>query len=412
MSEENNIDSQNLMKKLAEQMGINTEYGNAEQWAVEQMIPVCKQSLGKEIAFEDYKKDDLIKSYIHAAAFSFLSSIIKGEVDIPGIDKNFFVCMLAWEGAAGFKNYQQDEFFRGEIETVIDHQFDQDKNHFQRFYHLPTLFGSLYYAIQRCHSFITDENEDERGWMGALIVYLTIVNDMRSYAGEKLKPILDNGASSLDTESIENTIEMTDAFVVVASDLPSFLQGKVVDYPEEDIDKLIKWINSLKENDLLGERVEMVEYMSVMMEKNKTALKEMQIYLEAKGVTNKSSKKAPTILVYSEEQFDKFLKACEKIAKEPSTNSWAKEGQLKSSPLSYANMAGFVSGCYDGDDITTIKLEDITDCGNAFEDDELNQMLAVALVQLDGLSGWGSNIEGYEVTRFTDEQFKILKECN
>jgi hypothetical protein len=39
-------------------------------------------------------------------------------------------------------------------------------------------------------------------------------------------------------------------------------------------------------------------------------------------------------------------------------------------------------------------------------------MLAVALVQLDGLSGWGSNIEGYEVTRFTDEQFKILKEYN
>jgi len=57
-------------------------------------------------------------------------------------------------------------------------------------------------------------------------------------------------------------------------------------------------------------------------------------------------------------------------------------------------------------------LEDVTDCGNEFEDDELNQMLAVAFVQLDGSSGWGSNIQGHEVTRFTDEQFKILKEYN
>jgi len=39
-------------------------------------------------------------------------------------------------------------------------------------------------------------------------------------------------------------------------------------------------------------------------------------------------------------------------------------------------------------------------------------MLVVAFVQLDGSSGWGSNIQGYEVTGFTDEQFKILKEYN
>jgi len=30
-------------------------------------------------------------------------------------------------------------------------------------------------------------------------------------------------------------------------------------------------------------------------------------------------------------------------------------------------------------------------------------MLVVAFVQLDGLSGWGLNIKGYEVTGFTDE---------